>query len=56
MSLSQEKSKKKSYLPPSLSKRSFPQATLLLTGHAWIGDTGARELLELLFPEPGPEQ
>ena len=24
-------------------------------GHAWVGDSGARELLELFFPEPGLE-
>ncbi len=46
---------KNSYSPPILTKRSSEQATLLLVGHAWVGDSGARELLELFFPEPGLE-
>ncbi|MGA8620151.1 MAG: hypothetical protein WB660_16715 [Candidatus Sulfotelmatobacter sp.] len=51
MSLDVETPKNK-YLPPGLTTRSYEQATLFLVGHAWIGDTGARDLLELLFPEP----
>jgi hypothetical protein len=43
---------KKEYSPPRLTRRSREQATLFLVGHAWIGDRGARDLLELLFPEP----
>jgi len=46
---------KKPYSPPIVTKRSREQATLFLVGHAWVGDSKARDLLELLFPEPGPE-
>jgi hypothetical protein len=41
-----------SYSPPALRQRTLEQAKLLLIGHAWTGHRGARELLELLFPEP----
>ena len=43
---------RKPYEPPTLRKRTWSQATLFLTGHAYLGDHGAKELLELLFPEP----
>jgi len=46
---------KKTYSAPRLMRRNPEQATLFLVGHAWIGDTGARYLLELFFPEPGPK-
>jgi len=46
---------KMAYSPPILTRRSSEQATLLLVGHAWVGDSGARDLLELFFPEPGSE-
>ena len=46
---------KESYSPPMLTERSCEQAILLLVGHAWVGDSGARDLLELFFPEPGLE-
>ena len=36
-------------LTPSLTKRTCEQVTLLLVGYAWVGDTGARDLLELFF-------
>jgi len=49
------KGPKKSYSALSLMQRSCEQATLFLVGHAWIGDTGARRLLELFLPEPGPK-
>jgi hypothetical protein len=42
----------KPYEDPVLRKLTFSQATLFLTGYAYIGEKGARELLELLFPEP----
>jgi len=45
------KAPKKTCSAPSLMERSREQATLFLVGHAWIGDTGARRLLELFFPE-----
>jgi hypothetical protein len=41
-----------SYAAPALRERTIEQAKLLLLGHAWIGHRGARELLEVLFPEP----
>ncbi len=43
---------RKSYEPPTLRKPTWNQATLFLTGHAYIGDPGAKDLLELLFPMP----
>jgi len=50
MSLDVEAPKKK-YSPPSFTKRTRQQATLFLVGHAWTGNAGAWDLLELLFPE-----
>jgi hypothetical protein len=44
---------KKIYSSPVLTKRSREQATLFLVGHAGIGDSAARDLLKLFFPEPG---
>jgi hypothetical protein len=41
---------KEAYSKPKLSQRNVEQAKLFLVGHAWIGDQGARVLLELLFP------
>ena len=41
------------YSRPQLSKRNFEQVSLFLTGHAWVGNQQARELLEFLFPRPG---
>lgn len=46
---------KQFYSPPVVTMRSCEQATLLLVGRAWVGDKAARDLLELLFPEPGAE-
>jgi hypothetical protein len=43
----------KAYLPPQLQTRTFGQAALFLTGYAWIGNQEARDLLELLFADPG---
>jgi len=51
MSLDVEAPKEK-YSPPSLTKRTREQATLFLVGHAWIGNAGAWDLLELFFPAP----
>jgi hypothetical protein len=48
MSAWPEKPIKKSYLAPN--RRTFEQASLFLVGHAWNGNVGARDLLELLFP------
>ena len=42
----------KPYSPPQLHQRTLDQAKLFLVGHAWVGNVGARELLELLFREP----
>jgi hypothetical protein len=44
--------RRKCYERPTLRNLTSNQATLFLVGHAYIGDQGARELLELLFPEP----
>jgi hypothetical protein len=44
--------KRKPYTQPILKKLTPEQATLFLVGHAYIGNPGAKELLELLFPEP----
>jgi hypothetical protein len=46
---------RKEYSTPGLTKRNREQATLFLVGHAWIGDPGARDLLELFSPEPNPK-
>jgi len=43
---------RKRYEPPTLSKRNWNQATIFLTGHAYLGDRAAWELLALLFPAP----
>jgi len=42
---------KKIYSSPVLTKRSREQARFLV-GHAWIGNSAARDLLKLFFPEP----
>jgi hypothetical protein len=44
---------KKIHSSPMLTKRRREQATLFLVGHAWIGNSAARDLLKLFFPEPG---
>jgi hypothetical protein len=49
------KARKKTYSSPSLTQPSREQITAVLVGHAWIGNTGARYLLELFFSEPGPK-
>ena len=41
----------KTYSPPKLNKLTPEQAKLLLIGHATIGDGGAKDLLEVLYPE-----
>jgi len=43
---------RKAYDPPILRRPTREQATLFLVGHAYIGDHGARELMQLLFWEP----
>jgi hypothetical protein len=42
----------RSYAKPLLRKLTSDQATLFLLGHAYIGNQGAKVLLEWLFPEP----
>jgi hypothetical protein len=49
------KDKGELYSLPQLRTRTFEQAAVFLTGHAWIGNEGARDLLELLFPPPPGE-
>ena len=48
--------RKKGYLSPQVRSRTFEQAALVLVGHAWNGDQQARDLLELMFREPGEKQ
>jgi hypothetical protein len=43
------------YSPPQLQARTFAQAALFLTGHAWIGNKGAKDLLEIMFSPPTQE-
>ena len=43
--------KLKSYIQPILIKRTREMAVLFLVGHAYIGNRGAKDLLELFFPE-----
>lgn len=43
---------KKNYQAPVAKKLTPEQARLLLVGHATVGHQGARELMELVFPEP----
>lgn len=43
---------RKAYDPPILRRPTREQATLFLVGHAYIGDRGARELMQVLFWEP----
>ena len=47
-----EDDKRRSYDQPLLRKLSPEQACLFLVGRAYVGHQGAKELLELLFPEP----
>lgn len=43
----------KKYSPPQLRKLNPEQAKLILIGHAMAGDDGAKELMGVIFPEPG---
>lgn len=43
---------KKTYERPSLRKLTPEQGRLLLFRHAGIGDQGANDLLDLIFPDP----
>jgi hypothetical protein len=40
------------YHPPRLTRLTPEQAKLKLLGHLSVGDPGAKDLLDLLFPEP----
>jgi hypothetical protein len=42
-----------SYASPRLTKLTPEQAKLKLLGHLSVGDQGAKDLLDILFPEPG---
>jgi len=46
---------RRTYSPPQVRRLNAEQGALLLLGHAWQGDQEARELLELLFPEPAEQ-
>jgi len=43
---------KGTYAPPQVRRLTSEQGTLFLVGHAWYGEKNARDLLDLLFPEP----
>jgi hypothetical protein len=43
---------KKEYQRPSLRRLTPEQAKLLLIGHATIGDQGAKDLMDVVFPDP----
>jgi len=43
-------SSRQPYSSPQLQRRTYEQAVIFLTGHAWIGNQGARDLLERIFP------
>jgi hypothetical protein len=48
---------RKCYEAPTMRRPALSQAVLFLVGFAYIGDRGATDLLELLFPETNtPEQ
>jgi hypothetical protein len=36
---------------PAIENAQFEQASFFLVGHAWNGDSNARDLLELIFPQ-----
>lgn len=40
------------YHPPRVTRLTPEQAKLKLLGHLSVGDQGAKDLLDLLFPEP----
>jgi hypothetical protein len=42
---------KKPYVKPTAAKLTPEQAKLKLLGHASTGDQGAKDLLEMMFPE-----
>jgi hypothetical protein len=44
------KKKRKPYEEPTATKLTPEQATIKLLGHAMPGDEGARQLLDLIFP------
>jgi hypothetical protein len=43
---------KEPYVPPTLRALTSEQAKLICIPYAWVGHKGARELLELMFPDP----
>jgi hypothetical protein len=43
---------KKEYQSPTIRKLTLEQAKLVLIGHATMGDQGAKELMDLVFPGP----
>jgi hypothetical protein len=46
----------KRYETPAFRKLTAEQARLLLIGHASVGDQGAKDLLELIFPDNRPPE
>lgn len=45
------KNTRKPYEKPTATKHAPEEAKLKLLGHAAMGDQGAKELLEMIFPE-----
>ena len=43
---------KKEYQSPTVRKLTLEQAKLMLIGHATMGDQGAKELMDIVFPGP----
>jgi hypothetical protein len=41
----------KIYQKPTLKKLTSEQARMLIVGHASVGDQGAKDLMEVLFPD-----
>jgi len=49
--MSDSQTEPKTYSSPKLNKVTSEQAKLLLLGHATQGDQGAKDLLDVLFPD-----
>ncbi len=56
MSLPDSQTAPKPYSSPRLSKLTPEQAKLLLLGHVIQGDQGAKDLLDVIFPDPNSDE
>jgi hypothetical protein len=54
--MSDSRTELKTYSPPKLRKLAPEQAKLLLIGRATEGDKGARDLLDVLFPDSNEDE